>query len=337
MHWGAAAAAAAAFITVSCTAFVTIRWFRKHRIGEVIRPEGPPGHAAKSGTPTMGGIGIALSVLIVPAALLGGLSAEGLLMAGSVFIFALIGWVDDLLKIRGRGRRGLTAREKLSAQGTAAAGMVMLMHTYGSFPMTYLYIPWFFQQPIDIGPVYYPLAVIYVVMLVNAVNLTDGLDGLAAGLGMLAAGAGLIIALAGLTVIPGIHAEFSIQGSGEIALFLAALFGALAGFLVFNRKPARLFMGDTGSQAVGGMLAAAAILLRSEIVFLVISGMFLIEACSVILQVCSCRLRQKRLFRMAPLHHHYELAGKQEGAIVRAFWGIGACFALAGTAVILFG
>ncbi len=318
---------------------VIIWWFRRRNTGQFIRPEGPVSHREKAGTPTMGGIGIIVSVLLAVYLWRRSASPEALLICLSAAGFAVIGMADDLLKIYRRNSEGLSPGAKLILQGAAASLLMGFLYRYARLPLTEVYIPWFFQQPIDIGTVYYPLAVLYIICFVNSVNLTDGLDGLASGLGIIASSAALVIAAMGIAVIPGIREGVlqGIPGSGDIALVISALIGALAGFLIFNRKPARLFMGDTGSQALGGLLAVTAILLRSEVLFLVISGMFLIESFSVILQVGSWKIRHKRIFNMAPLHHHYELAGKSETAIVRAFWGMGALLAVAGIAGVLLG
>ncbi len=327
------------FFLSAAASVLIIRWFRRRHIGQSVRPDGPISHAAKAGTPTMGGIGIVLAVLTASLVWARTFSNELLLLFFSVLGFALVGYADDLLKLRRNSCDGLSVKQKLFWQAAVSVIMVLLIYHWGSIPMTQLYIPWFFQQPIDIGLVYYPLAVLYIMLFVNSVNLTDGLDGLAAGLGSLASMAALIIAVAGISVIPGIRVSLTqgIPGSAEIAVVTSGIIGALAGFLLFNRKPAKLFMGDTGSQAVGGILAVSAILLRSEVLFLFISGMFLLETLSVILQVGSYKLRQKRVFYMAPLHHHYELAGKSEISIVRVFWGIGALLSAAGVVVILYG
>ncbi len=316
-----------------------ILWFRLRRMGQVIRPEGPPSHYSKEGTPTMGGIAVLFGLAAVMLLrLTAGISPTLILLFLGTAAYGMVGYGDDVMKMARRNSGGMSARGKLLWQCFISIALVWAIYRYGGFSMTSLYIPWFFQQPIDIGPVYYPLAVLYLMLLVNAVNLTDGLDGLAAGLGVIAALAALIIAAAGLSVVPGIReGSEAIIGAGEIMHYSGALAGALLGFLIFNRRPAKLFLGDTGSQAVGGALGITALLLRSEVLFLVIGGMFLLEAFSVILQVGSYKLRKKRIFNMAPLHHHYELKGKHESAIVRAFWGIGLLCASAGVLVILFG
>lgn len=286
----------------------------------------------------MGGLAVIAAVVISSLIWSDGLSSQLLTLILCGALFALVGWVDDLLKLVRRSSDGLSVRQKLLLQFLCAACITAVLYARSGLELTQLYIPWFFQQPVDIGPVYYLLAVLYIMMLVNSVNLTDGLDGLAAGLGIISFTAALIVSVAGISVIPGIRSGIeSIPGAGDIAVASAGMIGALCGFLLFNRKPARLFMGDTGSQAMGGILAVCGIMLRSEVVFLFISGMFLIETVSVILQVSSWKLRHKRVFNMAPLHHHFELAGKSEISIVRVFWGIGTLFSAAGVGIILFG
>ena len=302
-----------------------IRRLREFQIGQFIREDGPHGHQIKAGTPTMGGVLILISCL-VPTLLWSDLSNVYVwIVMFSVASFGLIGFLDDYLKIRGRQNKGLTARTKFSLQVLASflvAVFLLVLTAKGQYS-TRLMVPFFKNLRPDLlihsllaNYYTYPLAVsffaLFVVLVIvgssNAVNLTDGLDGLAVGLTIIAAGA--LTALAYLTG----HAVFAryleidfLPGVAEITIFCGALGGACLGFLWYNAHPAEIFMGDVGSLALGGAIGTIAVIIKQELLLPLIGGVFVVEALSVILQVGSYKLRGKRIFKMAPLHHHFEL------------------------------
>ncbi len=311
--------AGGSFLTALAGVLLIGKWIidlsvRNH-IGEVIRSDGPASHASKVGTPTMGGAAIIASVLASAVIWTDILSGEILVLITCAVLFSLIGAADDLLKLTGYRDGGLGARSKLALQAAASLITVLLIYRTGSEGTTQVAIPWGSHRIVDLGGWYYLLAVVYITGFANSVNLTDGLDGLATGLAGIACAAVLAIALA---------------VSPEIAVFVFGLIGALAGFLVFNWKPALMFMGDTGSEALGGILAVLALLLKAEVALVIIGGVFILETFSVIAQVTSYKLRRKRVLLMAPLHHHFELKGYREGYIVRRFYLAGTVLAVIG-------
>jgi phospho-N-acetylmuramoyl-pentapeptide-transferase len=325
---------------------LVINRLREFQIGQYIREEGPKAHQKKAGTPTMGGLLIAIST-VVPTLLWADLSNRFVWLAVfAICAFAAIGFTDDYLKVVHRRNLGLTARAKMTLQiGTSVliAVALIIMQTRGLYS-TRLLVPFFktYRPDLVIGrweasPELWPLAFLpfigFVILVIvgasNAVNLTDGLDGLAIGCTVIAAGA-----LAVLTYLSG-HATFAsylelqrMPQVGELTIFCGAMVGSAIGFLWYNAHPAEVFMGDVGSLALGGAIGAVAVMIKQELLLPFIGGVFVIEALSVILQVGSYKLRKKRIFKMAPLHHHFELLGWSESKIIVRFWIASLVFAL---------
>ena len=308
----AAAAALAAILVLAAGPFV-IPELHKLKFGQSIREEGPKSHQAKSGTPTMGG------VMIIAAITLATLAAAPLTAGVWLALFVMLGhfalgFLDDYIKVVKKRNLGLKARQKLLGQIVIAVVVIFFaQHELGI--ATTVWLP-LVHAELDIGLFYYPLVLFVLVGTSNAVNLTDGLDGLAAGTVTVAALAYMAVALA-----------FSATG---LAVFAAAIAGASCAFLRFNHHPARVFMGDTGSLALGGAIAALGILTHTEILLAVIGIVFVAEALSVIIQVISFKTTGKRVFLMSPIHHHFELKGWQETRVVYTFWLVGAIFAALG-------
>ena len=319
---------------------------REFQIGQYIREEGPRDHQKKAGTPTMGGLLIVISIL-VPTLLWADMSNRFIWIAVlSTCTFAAIGFADDYIKVAKRRNLGLTWKAKLGLQIAASiliAGALIAMQTHSMYS-TRLIVPFFkqFHPDLVIGRLlnnlgFWPLAflpfIVFVVIVIvfssNAVNLTDGLDGLAIGCTVIAAGA-----LTVLTYVSG-HATFAIYLEmprmpevGELTIFCGAMVGSAIGFLWYNAHPAEVFMGDVGSLALGGAIGTVAVMIKEELVLPFIGGVFVIEALSVILQVVSYKLRKKRIFKMAPIHHHFELVGWSESKVVVRFWIASLVFAL---------
>ena len=325
---------------------IVIRRLRDFQIGQYIREEGPQAHQKKAGTPTMGGLLIAIAIL-VPTLLWADLSNPFVWIAMfSTLAFGAIGFADDYLKVVHRRNLGLTARAKLGYQIAAsiliAIALIALQHR-GEYS-TRLLVPFLKQFHPDLViqrllayPHIWPLAflpfVAFVAIVIvgssNAVNLTDGLDGLAIGCTVIAAGA-----LAVLTYLSG-HATFAtylelqrMPQIGELTIFCGAMVGSSIGFLWYNAHPAEVFMGDVGSLALGGAIGTVAVMIKQELLLPFIGGIFVIEALSVILQVGSYKLRKKRIFKMAPIHHHFELLGWSESKVIVRFWIASLVFAL---------
>jgi phospho-N-acetylmuramoyl-pentapeptide-transferase len=249
----------------------------------------------------------------------------------STLLYGVIGFTDDYLKITRKRSLGLTARQKMAAQiGVAlllAIALMWLVHE-GRYTTQFSF-PFFKKWTPDIGLFYAPWAMLVIVGSANAVNLTDGLDGLAIGTSMIASGTFAILAyVAGHAKVAGYLDVPNVRGAGELAIICGAMVGASLGFLWFNCNPAQVFMGDVGSMALGGAIGTVAVLTKQEILLVFVGGLFVIEALSVILQVASYRLRGKRILRMAPIHHHFELAGWPEQKIVIRFWIVAIIFAL---------
>ncbi len=324
-----------------------IERLREFQIGQYIREEGPQSHQKKKGTPTMGGVLICISVL-VPTLLWSDLSNPFVwIVVLSMMGFGAIGFADDYIKVVHKRNLGLTARAKMALQlgvSTAVAVVLVIMQSRGSYS-TRLVVPFFkrFRPDLIVGwlshvPHFYWLSflpfVAFVALVItfssNAVNLTDGLDGLAIGCTIIASGA-----LAVLTYVSG-HAVFSdylelqrMPMVGELTIFCGAMVGASIGFLWYNAHPAEVFMGDVGSLALGGAIATVAVVIKQELLLPFIGGVFILEAVSVMLQVGSYKLRGgKRIFKMAPLHHHFELIGWSESKVIVRFWIMALVFAL---------
>jgi len=325
---------------------LVINRLREFQIGQYIREEGPKAHQKKAGTPTMGGLLIAISI-VIPTLLWADLTNRFVWIAVlSTSAFAAIGFSDDYIKVVHRRNLGLTGKAKIGFQIAASvliAVALIVMQTRGLYS-TKLLVPFFkqFRPDLVIGslehyPHLWPLAFLpfigFVVLVIvgssNAVNLTDGLDGLAIGCTVIAAGA-----LAVLTYVSG-HVVFAdylelqrMSLVSEVTVFCGAMVGASIGFLWYNAHPAEIFMGDVGSLALGGAISTVAVIIRQELLLPFIGGIFVLEALSVVLQVGSYKLRKKRIFKMAPLHHHFELLGWSESKVIVRFWIAALVFAL---------
>lgn len=283
---------------------------RRLKFGQSIREEGPKSHMAKAGTPTMGGI-LILAGLVVPSVIFAGKSAEVWLALFVTVGHGLIGFLDDYIKVVLKRNLGLRAREKLLGQIVMSVVLAYIATAYFGRG-TDIWIP-FFEVTLDFGLLYYVGIVLFIIFTSNAVNLTDGLDGLAAGTMVIAAFCYAVIAL--------------YLGHEPLAVFCVALAGGALGFLRYNAHPARVFMGDTGSLAMGGALASVAVLTKTEILMVIIGGVFMIEGLSVVIQVASFKTTGKRVFKMSPIHHHFELSGWSETKVVKVFWLVGTLFA----------
>lgn len=288
---------------------IFIPLLKRMKFGQSIREEGPESHMKKTGTPTMGGlvylIAIIVTVLIV-AMIADVLTAKVFVLLLVLFGFGLIGFLDDFIKVVLKRNLGLTSLQKLIAQIVIAAISFFLLNSVGFD--TAVTIP-FTSISLELSMVYVLFMIFWLVGFSNAVNLTDGLDGLVAGTASIAFAAYGVLAI--------------MQDETGIAIFTFSVTGALLGFLVFNKYPAKVFMGDTGSLALGGALAMVSILLKQELLLLLIGLVFVIETLSVILQVGSFKLRKKRIFKMSPIHHHFELSGWSEWKVVTVFWLVG--------------
>jgi len=304
-----------------------IRHLGRLRVGQPIRAIGP-NHQEKEGTPTMGGLLILIS-LIVSVLLWANLESRAVwIVLGLTTGYGILGLIDDYRKVQRRNSAGIRAREKLFWQFLMAFGVALLIYTDPNFDRE-LAVPFFKNFTPHLGWIYVPLAALVIVAASNAVNLTDGLDGLAIGPVMIAAGTFLILAYAaGHSVIADYLAIKYVAGSGQLAIFCGALVGGGLGFLWFNTYPAQLFMGDVGSLALGGALGAIAIVIRQEILLAVVGGIFVVETLSVMIQVISFKLTGRRVFRMAPIHHHFEQIGWAEQKIVVRFWIVAIILAL---------
>ncbi len=315
-----------------------IAWLKsKQREGQPIRDDGPESHLlTKQGTPTMGGVLILMAIAI--STLLWADLTNGFVWA-ILFVtigFGMIGFGDDYLKLTRRSSKGLPSRFKFLAQiaiGTAAT--LWIVHISPEQMQTHLAIPLLKGVLLNLGWFFVAFAVFVMVGASNAVNLTDGLDGLAIVPVMIAAGCFALIAwLVGNTVFAGYLQVHYVAGTGELAVFCSALVGASLGFLWFNAPPAMVFMGDTGSLSCGGALGGVAVITKHELVLAIIGGLFVLETISVIVQVASFKLTGRRIFRMAPLHHHFEKQGWAEPTIVIRFWIIAVILALAGLSTL---
>lgn len=312
---------AAALVLTAILVPILIPLLKRMKFGQTIRQEGPESHLIKTGTPTMGGLSF-ISVTIV-------LSIIGLFFADDIYKllvliivtlgFALIGFIDDYIIVVKKDNAGLSSKQKFLAQILVAVIIFIIMRNWIpdidagiQIPGTDLFIP--------LGIFFVVWIVFWLVGFSNAVNLTDGLDGLSTGTSIIAFGSFLVISL--------------LTGEMEVALFLFILTGSLIGFLIFNKYPAKLFMGDTGSLALGGIIATVSLLLNSSLLLLIIGIVFVIETVSVMMQVASYKTTGRRIFKMTPIHHHFELSGWNEWKIVIVFWSVGL---LAGIAGVLLG
>jgi phospho-N-acetylmuramoyl-pentapeptide-transferase len=305
-----------------------IRVLRDRQIGQTIRRDGPESHLSKEGTPTMGGILIVLAT-VIPTLLWANLTSHYIWIAVFVtFGFGGICFIDDYRKVIRKDAKGLSPRGKLVAQFALAAAAAALIYMDIGIKDTVI-IPFLKNVRPSLGILYIPFIVLVIVGSSNAVNLTDGLDGLAIGPSIIAAGTYMLFAyLTGNVKIANYLQIQYVPGVGELTIFCGALAGAGLGFLWFNAYPAQLFMGDTGSLALGGALGTVAVMVKQELVLALVGGVFVVEALSVIFQVTSYKTRRKRIFRMAPIHHHFELQGWAEPKIIVRFWIISIILAL---------
>jgi phospho-N-acetylmuramoyl-pentapeptide-transferase len=314
-----------------------IRELRRRQIGQAIRAEGPTSHQLKAGTPTMGGL-LIIGAIVVPILLWGDLTEPWVwVVTLTTLLFGAIGFADDVLKVRRSRNLGLRVWQKLTLQlavGVAAAAAGRLVA--GNSPYSgELVAPFFKNLHLDLGVFYIPFVALVLVGSSNAVNLTDGLDGLAIGSVLIAFGTYTVFTyLAGNARLAKYLQIPSVPGAGEVAVFCAAMVGASLAFLWFNCHPAEVFMGDVGSLALGGAIGCTAVIAKQELLLVVVGGLFVAEALSVIVQVASFKTRGKRVFRMSPLHHHFELSGWAETQVVVRFWIIAGMFALMGLATL---
>ena len=311
-----------------------VAFLRRLSIGQSIRAEGPERHHDKAGTPTMGGL-LILFTLLVPTLLWVDLTNPVAWVAVGVTLgYGAIGFLDDWLKVRRQRNLGLTSRAKFSLQVLVGIVAGLVIRSLPDFEST-VALPFFKHAVFDVGWMYVPFAVLVLVCASNAVNLTDGLDGLAIGATLIAAATYAVFTyVAGNAVVAGYLQVPFVRGTGEVAVFCSALVGASLGFLWFNAHPAEVFMGDVGSLALGGAIGVVALLSKQEIVLVIVGGLFVIETLSVIVQVASFKLTGRRVFRMAPLHHHFELSGWEESKIITRFWIVAILFALMGLSTL---
>jgi phospho-N-acetylmuramoyl-pentapeptide-transferase len=310
---------------------------RSLQIRQSIREEGPEHHQVKAGTPTMGGV-LIVGSFVLSTLLWADLRNPYVWTVLAVTVsFALIGFLDDWIKVRSGRNLGLTARQKLALQIIVGltAGFVVRALAGDAAHAGALAVPFFKSVLVPLGILYMPFVVLVLIGASNAVNLTDGLDGLAVG--------AMTIAAATYTIFVYVvdHARIAdylrivpVPGAGEVAIFTGAIVGACLGFLWFNCHPAEVFMGDVGSLALGGGIGIVAVVAKQELLLVLVGGLFVLEALSVMIQVLSFKLRGKRVFRMAPLHHHFELMGWAETQVVIRFWIIAVVFALAGLSTL---
>ncbi len=311
-----------------------IRYLSKYNIGQSIRDEGPESHFSKAGTPTMGGALILVSI-VISTILWSDLSSRFVWVVLFVTAgFGLIGWIDDYKKIVFGNSKGLASRYKYLWQSLVGLTAALILFKTAEAPIeTQLIVPFVKSLIFDLGWMYVVLAYFVIVGSSNAVNLTDGLDGLAILPTVLVGGAlGVFAYATGNTNFAGYLGIPYIPGVGEMVVFCGALVGAGLGFLWFNTYPAQVFMGDVGALALGAALGVIAVIVRQELVLFIMGGIFVVETVSVILQVASYKLTGRRIFRMAPLHHHYELKGWPEPRIIVRFWIITVILVLIGLA-----
>ena len=329
--------AAYATVTALLISFVAgpyvIEWLRRLKLGQKIREEGPASHQSKAGTPTMGGILILLSI-VIPVLLWANLTNASIwIMLWVTVTLGLLGFLDDYLRVVKHVRSGLMGRYKLVGQGVVGLVValgILYLNPFGAVKETTTSLPFVKERLFDLGLLYIPFVILVITASSNAVNLSDGLDGLAIGLVIPPA-----VAFGALAYVSGnaIFAEYlnipHLEESGELAVYAGAFVGAAMGFLWYNAHPAQVFMGDTGSLSLGGTLAVLAILIKRELLLVVVGGIFVVETLSVIIQVLSFRFRGgKRIFRMAPIHHHFEELGWPETRVVVRFWILSILLAL---------
>jgi phospho-N-acetylmuramoyl-pentapeptide-transferase len=308
-----------------------IRWLRKRQIGQAIREEGPSSHREKAGTPTMGGL-LILFAIAVATLLWMDLSNRFVWIAlGTLLALGVVGFADDYTKVARKRSLGLTGRAKLLPQFLVAFAVAWAIGQWASHGAvsTVLTFPFLKKALLDLGLLYVPFVAVVVVGSSNAVNLTDGLDGLAIGAVGIAAGTYAVLAYLTGNAVTARYLQIPfVPQSGELAVFCGSIVGASLGFLWFNCHPADVFMGDVGSLPLGGAIAAVAVMTKQEVLLAIVGGLFVLEALSVIIQVVSFKTTGKRVFRMAPLHHHFELEGWAESRVIIRFWILALFFAV---------
>ncbi len=315
---------------------IVIRKLTQYKVGQAVREDGPQTHLQKEGTPTMGGALILISIAMATLLWSDWSNHYVWVVLGVTLGFGAIGWIDDYRKVVHRDPNGMSARVKFLSQSAIAAVAAVVVYWTAAVPAeTQLFVPFFKDVVIELGLFYLVLVYFVVVGSSNAVNLTDGLDGLAILPTVLVGGA-----LAVFAYLSG-HVEFAnylsiphLPHAGELVIFCAALVGAGLGFLWFNTYPAMVFMGDVGALALGAALGMVAVLVRQELVLFIMGGVFVMETLSVMIQVASFKLRGKRVFRMAPIHHHFELQGWPEPRVIVRFWIITVVLVLIGLATL---
>ena len=315
-----------------------IERMRRIKLGQFIREEGPKSHQSKAGTPTMGGILICVAIIIPTILWADILNPYIWIVLFVTAAYGAIGFIDDYRKLAKKRNLGLTPREKFGAQfgvallvALAIAYLPMLKNNYS----TSITFPFLKEVALNLGILYIPFVMVVLVGASNAVNLTDGLDGLAIGSSLIAA-----VTYTVLTYAAG-HARIAdylriawVPQTGELAVFCGAMVGASLGFLWFNAHPAEIFMGDVGSLALGGAIGCLAVMIKQELLLVLVGGLFVLEALSVILQVASFKITGRRIFKMSPLHHHFELSGWRETKVVVRFWIIAIIFAMLALATL---
>lgn len=311
-----------------------IRMLSEHQIGQQVRDDGPKSHLKKSGTPTMGGLLILMSVTLSTLLWSDLANPYVWLVLGVMCTFGFIGWLDDYKKIKEANSKGLSERAKMLLQ-TLFGGAAIIIVFYVLKLDTMVYIPFFRSATFDLGYLYVLLAWFVVVGTSNSVNLTDGLDGLAIGPIISTSATFAILAyLAGNSVLAHYLYIPYVKGAGELAILCVSIFCAGMGFLWFNTYPAQVFMGDVGALALGAAIGMTAIITKNELLLIVIGGVFVVEAISVITQRISYKTTRKRVFKMAPIHHHFELSGWAEPQITVRFWIISVVLAMLGLATL---
>ena len=315
-----------------------IERMRRIKLGQYIREEGPKSHQSKAGTPTMGGILICVAIIIPTILWADILNPYIWIVLFVTAAYGAIGFIDDYQKLARKRNLGLTPKQKFGAQfavallvALAIAYLPMLKHNYS----TAITFPFLKDVVLNLGLLYIPFVMVVLVGASNAVNLTDGLDGLAIGSSLIAA-----VTFTVLTYAAG-HARIAdylriawVPQTGELAVFCGAMVGASLGFLWFNAHPAEIFMGDVGSLALGGAIGCLAVMIKQELLLVLVGGLFVVEALSVILQVASFKITGRRIFKMSPLHHHFELSGWRETKVVVRFWIIAIIFSMLALATL---
>ncbi|MCA0399511.1 MAG: phospho-N-acetylmuramoyl-pentapeptide-transferase [Proteobacteria bacterium] len=332
---GAATATALFFVLFFGPAIINLLRLKQGK-GQPIREDGPEAHLLKRGTPTMGGLMI-LSGVFFSALLWANLNNPFVWCVLAVTLgFGAIGFYDDYLKVTKQSHKGFSSKARLALEAIIAGTACYVVARYLPPQLSStIAIPVFKDTLINLGYFFLPFTVFVIIAFGNAVNLTDGLDGLAIVPVMVAAGTlGFIAYLSGNAIFANYLQIHFVPGTGELAVLLGAVIGAGLGFLWFNAPPAQIFMGDTGSLALGGLLGTVSVITKHEIVFAIIGGLFVLEAASVVIQVASFKLTGKRVFRMAPIHHHFEKKGWKEPQVVIRFWIIAVILALIGLATL---